>query len=54
MLPFNLETKIALVNVIYKILHELPKEANVPQHVKDFITKNIDLLLREIYAHCKM
>jgi hypothetical protein len=46
----NLETKIASVNVIHKILHELPKEANVSQHVKDFITENIDLLPREIYA----
>ena len=49
-ITINLETKTASVNVIHKILHELPKEVSVPQHVKDFITENIDLLPREIYA----
>ncbi|GBB93638.1 hypothetical protein RclHR1_22000002 [Rhizophagus clarus] len=38
------------LNVIHKILHELPKKVDVSEHVKEFITQNIDLLLKEIYA----
>ncbi|CAB4489589.1 unnamed protein product [Rhizophagus irregularis] len=46
----DLEMKITSVNVIHKILHELPKEIGVPNCVKDFISENIDLLPKEIYA----
>ncbi|PKK66257.1 hypothetical protein RhiirC2_853011 [Rhizophagus irregularis] len=46
----DLEMKITSVNVIHKILHELPKEIGVPNCVKDFISGNIDLLPKEIYA----
>ncbi|CAB4442178.1 unnamed protein product [Rhizophagus irregularis] len=46
----NLEMKTTLVNVIHKILHELPKEVSIPKCVKDFISENIDLLPKEIYA----
>ena len=42
--------KIASVNVIHKILHELPKEVGVSKCIKDFIAENIDLLPKEIYA----
>ena len=46
----DLKIKTASVNVIHKILHELPKEVSVPNCVKDFISENIDLLPKEIYA----
>lgn len=46
----NLEMKIASVNVVHEILHELLKEVSVPKCVKDFIGENIDLLPKEIYA----
>lgn len=46
----DLEMKTASVNVIHKILYELPKEVSIPKCVKDFISENIDLLPKEIYA----
>jgi hypothetical protein len=46
----NFEMKTASVNVIHEILHELPKEVDVSNCVKDFISENIDLLPKEIYA----
>src|SRR5215475_7298087 len=46
----NFEMKIASVDVSHEILHELPKEIGVSKCVKDFITENIDLLPKEIYA----
>lgn len=46
----NLEIKTASVKLIHNILHDLPKEVSVSPQIKDFISKNIDLLPREIYA----
>ncbi|RIA91080.1 hypothetical protein C1645_822564 [Glomus cerebriforme] len=51
MLSNNSSKNIAEVNIIHKILHELPKEVGVLKCVKDLISKNIDLLPKEIYAH---
>ena len=41
---------VAILSVKHDFLHEKPINVEVSQEIKDFITENIDLLPREIYA----